>query len=160
MAALSDPEPRRAIEGMFKGIVGRIRDPQYPRGCLLTNTSLECPSAGDKIGRSITEFLGQQESAIYQVVRRAQLAGVLDPQEDAQALARFFLGVAQGLNVVNKAAPDPAILDDIIEVAMRVWDESENKITLHDHRSCEGPGSERRGAKASVSAAIKTPRKA
>ena len=60
---------------MFEVIVGRIRDPQYPRGCLFTNTSLECPSAGDKIGRSIAEFLGQQEAAIYQVVRRAQFDG-------------------------------------------------------------------------------------
>jgi TetR/AcrR family transcriptional repressor of nem operon len=160
MMTLADPEPRRAIKGMFEAIVGRIRDPQYPRGCLFTNTSLECPSAGDKIGRSIAEFLGQQEAAIYQVVRRAQIDDILDQHEDAQALARFFLGVAQGLNVVNKAAPDPAILDDIIEVAMRVWDTSANRITLHEHRSCEGSGPERRAAKVSAGASLKTPRKA
>ena len=66
--------------------------------------------------------MGQQESAIYQVLRRAQTEGALDPKQDARALARFFVGVAQGLNVVNKAAPDPAMLKDMVKVAMRIWD--------------------------------------
>jgi TetR/AcrR family transcriptional repressor of nem operon len=155
MEALSHPNPRQAIQGMFELIIGRIRDPQYPRGCLFTNTSLECPSAGDAIGRSVAEILGQQEAAIYQVLRRAQIEGELDPHEDAQALARFFLGVAQGLNVVNKASPDPSILDDIMAVAMRVWDEGAKAITLSEHRSCEGQSPQRRPAKVSASAPSK-----
>jgi TetR/AcrR family transcriptional regulator, transcriptional repressor for nem operon len=122
MAKLDDPDPRRAIEGMFESILRRNSDPAWPRGCLDTNTSLECPGAGDDIGRKIAELLGQQESAIYQVLRRAQTEGALDPKQDARALARFFVGVAQGLNVVNKAAPDPAMLKDMVKVAMRVWD--------------------------------------
>jgi hypothetical protein len=40
------------------------------------------------------------------------------------ALARFFLGVAQGLNVVNKAVADPEMLRDIARTAMKVWDEA------------------------------------
>jgi TetR/AcrR family transcriptional repressor of nem operon len=123
MQELSDPDPRRAIQGMFESIIRRTSDPAFPRGCLDTNTSLECPGAGDVIARKIAERLGQQESAIYQVLRRAQQEGALDPKQDPRALARFFLGVAQGLNVVNKAAPDPAMLKDMVKVAMRVWEE-------------------------------------
>jgi TetR/AcrR family transcriptional regulator, transcriptional repressor for nem operon len=123
MAELDGPDPRRAIEGMFESIIRRTSDPAFPRGCLDTNTSLECPGAGDVIARKIAARLGQQESAIYQVLRRAQHEGALDPKQDARALARFFLGVAQGLNVVNKAAPDPAMLKDMVKVAMRVWED-------------------------------------
>lgn len=122
MAELKDPDPRRAIEKMFESIIRRTSDPSWPRGCLNTNTSLECPGAGDDIGRKIAELLGQQESAIYEVLRRAQTEGELDPKQDARALARFFVGVAQGLNVVNKAVPDPAMLKDMVKVAMRIWD--------------------------------------
>jgi TetR/AcrR family transcriptional regulator, transcriptional repressor for nem operon len=122
MAELNNPDPRRAIEAMFESIIRRTSDPTWPRGCLNTNTSLECPGAGDDIGRKIAERLGQQESAIYQVLRRAQSEGALDPKQDARALARFFVGVAQGLNVVNKTAPDPAMLKDMVKIAMRVWD--------------------------------------
>jgi TetR/AcrR family transcriptional repressor of nem operon len=124
MAELEDPDPRRAIERMFESIIRRTSDPSWPRGCLNTNTSLECPNSGDQISRKIAERLGQQESAIYRVLRRAQAKGVLDPAQDARALARFFMGVAQALNVVNKAVADPAILRDMMKVAMSVWDGS------------------------------------
>lgn len=124
MAELEGTDPRRAIERMFESIIRRTSDPRWPRGCLNTNTSLECPNSGDQISRKIAERFGQQESAIYRVLRRAQAEGVLDPVQDARALARFFMGVAQALNVVNKALADPAILRDMMKVAMSLWDGS------------------------------------
>ena len=75
MAELSDPDPRRAIERMLDSIIRRTSDPRFPRGCLNTNTSLECPAVGDEISRKIAEGFGQQESAIYGVLRRAQAEG-------------------------------------------------------------------------------------
>jgi TetR/AcrR family transcriptional repressor of nem operon len=121
MADLSDPDPRRAIERMFDSIVRRVSDPNYPRGCFITNTSLECPTCGDEIARKVAEALGQQESAIYRALRRAQTEGMLASSLDARALARFFLGVAQGINVLNKAVADPDVLKDMVRVAMSVW---------------------------------------
>jgi TetR/AcrR family transcriptional repressor of nem operon len=66
MAQLDDPDPRRAIQRMFESIIQRTSDPRFPRGCLNTNTSLECPS-GDEITRKIAGGFGRQESAIYRV---------------------------------------------------------------------------------------------
>jgi TetR/AcrR family transcriptional regulator, transcriptional repressor for nem operon len=120
---LADPDPRRAIQRMFDSIIRRTSDPRFPRGCLITNSALECPASGDAISRKITQGIGQQESAIYRVLRRAQDEGFLAVTRDARALARFFLGVAQGLNVMNKAVPDPEMLKDIARIAMKVWDE-------------------------------------
>ncbi len=119
---LDDPEPRRAIERMFDSIIRRNSDSQFPRGCLNTNTSLECPGSGDKITRKIAAGFGRQESAIYRVLRRAQTEGLLDSKLDARALARFFMAIAQGLNIVNKAVAEPGVLQDIARVAMTVWD--------------------------------------
>src|SRR5512146_3133160 len=123
MVDLSDPDPRRAIERMFDSIIRRNSEPRFPRGCLITNTALECPFSGDLIARKIADAIRQQESGIYRVLRRAQAEGSLAAMLDARALARFFLGVAQGLNVVNKAVADPEMLKDIAITAMRVWDE-------------------------------------
>jgi len=122
MAELADPDPRQAIERMFAAILRRARDPTQPRGCLITNTALECPQSGDDISRTIAAWVGQQESALYQVLLRAQATGALPRTQDCRALARFFVGVAQGLNVVHKAIADPAVLQDMIRVAMQVWD--------------------------------------
>jgi len=122
IAELAEPDPRRAIERMFAALIRRTRDPSRPRGCLVTNTALECPGSGDDISRTIAERLGQLESAIYHMLHRAQAEGTLDRAHDCRALARFFVGVAQGINVVSKAMADPATLQDMVTVAMRVWD--------------------------------------
>ena len=121
MAELSDPDPRRAVERMLDSIVRRTSDLRFPRGCLATNTSLECPATGDEVTRKIAAGFGEQESAIYRVLHQAQIAGVLESHLDLRAMARFFLAVAQGMNVVNKALPNPEILRDISRVAMSVW---------------------------------------
>src|ERR1700758_1797904 len=121
-AELSDPDPRHAIERMFDALIRRASNPKFPRGCLFTNTSLECPTCGDEIARKIAENMGQQETAIYQVLRKAQTDGTLSQTQDARALARFFLGVAWGINAVNKSVADPGVFRDIVRVAMSVWD--------------------------------------
>src|ERR1700752_101086 len=107
---------------MFAAILRRTSDPTKPRGCLITNTALECPRSGDDISRTIAAWVGQQESAFYQVLLCAQKTGALPHAHDCRALARFVVGVAQGLNVVHKAMADPAVLQDMVRVAMLVWD--------------------------------------
>lgn len=121
MAELDDPDPHRAIERMFDSIIRRTSDPRFPRGCLNTNTSLGCLSTGDEITRKIAEGFGRQESALYRVLRRAQAEGLLRSAVEARALARFFMAVAQGLNVINKTVADPGVLQDIARIAMTVW---------------------------------------
>jgi hypothetical protein len=65
--------------------------------------------------------MGQQETAIYQVLRKAQADGTLSQTQDARALARFFLGVAWGINAVNKSVADPGVFRDMVRVAMTAW---------------------------------------
>src|ERR1700726_3852467 len=120
-AELSDPDARHAIERMFDALIRRASNPKFPRGCLFTNTSLECPNCGDEIARKIAENMGQQETAIYQVLRKAQADGTLSQTQDARALARFFLGVAWGINAVNKSVADPGVFRDMVRVAMTAW---------------------------------------
>ena len=48
-------------------------------GCLL-----ECPVSGDETTRKIAGGLGQQEFAIYDVLRRAQSEGSFDSSVDAR----------------------------------------------------------------------------
>jgi TetR/AcrR family transcriptional regulator, transcriptional repressor for nem operon len=137
-AELSDPDARHAIERMFDALIRRASNPKFPRGCLFTNTSLECPTCGDEIARKIAENMGQQETAIYQVLRKAQADGTLSQKQDARALARFFLGVAWGINAVNKSVADPGVLRDMVRVAMTAWDTpggancEDSRITMRD----------------------------
>ena len=90
LAELADPDPRQAIEWMFVAILHRTSDPTQPPGCLITNTALECPGSGDEINRTIATWMSHQESAVYQVLLRAQATGDLPQTQDCRALARFF----------------------------------------------------------------------
>jgi TetR/AcrR family transcriptional repressor of nem operon len=149
MEELSDPDRRRAIERMFDALIRRTSDPRFPRGCFITNTSLECPTCGDEIARKIAERLGQQETAIYRVLRKAQAEGALNPARDARALARFFLGVAWGINAVNRTEADPEVLRDMVRAAMSVWDtagaaEFNARKMNERRRSDDGRGSTRK----------------
>lgn len=118
---LSNPDPYRAIEGFLDVVVEQMSEPNRPRGCLHTNTSIEFPSTPDAVLRIIAERTSAIESAIHAVLRRAQAQGTLDPTANARALARFYLGVAKGLGVLHKVFGDPAMLRDIVKVAMSKW---------------------------------------
>jgi len=123
-AFLSDPNPYCALERLLNAIVERMSDPTYPPGCLYTNTLIECSARDEVIRRKSTAVLGSLESAIYQVLHRAQIEGMLDPRQDIRALARFFVGITQALAVLSKAFADPSVLKNVVKVAMSVWDTS------------------------------------
>ena len=118
---LSNPDAYEAIEGFLNTVVAQMSEPSRPRGCLHTNTSLEFPNAPDEVLRVIGERTAGIEGAIYTVLRRAQAEGMLDPQADARALARFYLGIAKGIGVLHKVFGDASPLRDIVRIAMSKW---------------------------------------
>jgi TetR/AcrR family transcriptional regulator, transcriptional repressor for nem operon len=111
MAELSDPDPRRALDRMFDSIIRRTSDPRFPRGCLNTNTSLECPASGDEITRKIAEGFGRQESAIYRVLRRAQVRGRLDSSLDCKSIGAFLHGSGPRIERGEQSFTRPGYLD-------------------------------------------------
>jgi TetR/AcrR family transcriptional repressor of nem operon len=115
-----------------------MSEPSRPRGCLHTNASLEFPNAPDEIMRIIAERTAGIESAIYLVLWRAQNAGVLDRAADARALARFYLGVAKGITVLNKVTGDAPALSDIVKIAMSKWPRPQVSHTRARKRRARG----------------------
>jgi TetR/AcrR family transcriptional regulator, transcriptional repressor for nem operon len=130
ISALADTDPQRAIAGMFDSIIERISNPRFPRGCFITNTSLECPASGDAIARKINECMARQQTAIYRTLRKSQLEGRIGPEADVKALACFFMGVAQGINVVHKATADLEALKDIVKIALSVLQKSQQRTPV------------------------------
>lgn len=118
---LSNPDPYRAVEGFLNVLVDQMAQRNRPRGCLHTNTSIEFPSAPDAALRIVAERTGAIEGAIYAVLRRAKVRGMLDPRADARVLARFYLSVAKGLGVLHKVFGDADALRDVVKIAMSKW---------------------------------------
>ncbi|MDJ0691914.1 MAG: TetR/AcrR family transcriptional regulator [Xenococcaceae cyanobacterium MO_188.B32] len=125
---LNHPDPYQAIEGMFEITIERMSNPKYPRGCLNTNTSVGNSIQSEMIERKIAERLGSLESAIYQVLRKAQAEQKLSPEKDIRAIARFLVGVSQGMAVLNKTFADPSVIQDVAKVALSILEEKDKKM--------------------------------
>jgi TetR/AcrR family transcriptional regulator, transcriptional repressor for nem operon len=122
IAELNDPDPRRAIERLFESILRRKNTQKLPLGCLMTNTLLECRrSGGDRVTRTIKQSLSELELAIYAVLCRAKAEGLLTAACDAKALAHFYFGVVQALNVMSKADINPEVRRNTVKIALDAW---------------------------------------
>ena len=62
--------------------------------------------------------LARVEEAFYKALVRARDAGELGERHNLRALARFLMTCAQGLNVVGKVRPEPALLRQVADVAL------------------------------------------
>lgn len=123
---LTRGSPRGGIKRMLDSIIRRNCDGRSPAGCLLTNSAIECKRIGGAINSRVERELKAQETAIFETLRRASAMNLLGPKNGPRALARFFLGVAQGLNVVSRAGATPSMLKSIATTAMSVWPSTPN----------------------------------
>ena len=107
-----------AIRALLEGIAAAPAVHPDRRGCLIVNAAMERVPADAATSAVVAAQLGSFEEALAGALRRGQDRGELDRGQDATALARFLVTVVQGMRVVGKAGADPAVLGDVVEVAL------------------------------------------
>jgi TetR/AcrR family transcriptional repressor of nem operon len=123
IAPLLRPDASRPeIEAALANLVRHARSAEGRRGCLINNTLGEVAPHDPVIFAAVRAVLEQLEAILLAVVTRGQRKGEITRREPARALARFFATTFGGLNLVAKARPDKATLDDIVRVPLRVLD--------------------------------------
>lgn len=121
LASLSDQDVGEGIRRMLDAIIARMDNPENPRGCLLTNTSLAHGSHSPRIDADVLGRMESIEDLLHTAIARARDAGQIPADADPRQLARFYAAVVQSLGVMHKAQGDTAALHDIADVAMRAW---------------------------------------
>lgn len=121
MALTEIADPREAVATFLERTAEHLADERLPRGCLIANSILESPNGSERISRTVTSGIAGLEDAIYQVIQRGQREGRLEPGVDCRALARFYVGVAQGMALVAKVSADPSTIFDIARTSMAAW---------------------------------------
>jgi TetR/AcrR family transcriptional regulator, transcriptional repressor for nem operon len=115
LAGLAEPGPALpAVRAFLEGFLTQALTDR--RGCLVTNTAVECPDDGPSVKRveASWEYL---ESAIAAALTRARDQGELSADKDPRALARFLVTFAQGLKVMSKV-PDERRMRDAVAQAL------------------------------------------
>ena len=107
-----------AIAGFFGTIIAAATGPDRHLGCLITNTLTEVAPTDPEIAAKLQSSLQRIETAFAETIRRGQDMGEIAPGKDASALARFFVGIAQGLRVLARSGTAEPTLRDIVATAL------------------------------------------
>ena len=93
-----------------------------PSGCMVTlATGEECPGGSPDTARHAREgSLGKLRAGLL----RAVAAGELPQSTHIDRLARFYLGVVQGMAIQGRDGADLADLEDMARTAMAAWPET------------------------------------
>ena len=113
---------KAALRCYFKGMIAFAQGDGQRLGCLLTNAAVEIAPHDAEVAATLRASLGAVEDALFEAVRRGQAQGEIAVDKDARVLARFLLGVIQGLRVLMRARADETSLRDIVTVALAALD--------------------------------------
>jgi len=119
VAALDGTGPALdAVRAYLRDLARRYTDPQTPRGCLVTNTVLECPAPSEAICRAAAASISAGEAALYRTLERARRGAELPDDVDIRALSRVLLGIGQSMALISKLHADPAFVQDVLQGAL------------------------------------------
>ena len=118
--ALDDSNPRRAIERFLEAIVERMADSTTPRGCLSTYACIEWQDLPPRAAAKVSQAMQNLENYLYSVIEKGQQKGVIVPNLDARALARFFLATTRGMAALHKVTGDIEAVRDVARSALTV----------------------------------------
>jgi len=116
-----DVDTKSAISCLLQRTAEIHTDTALPRGCFIVNSTLECCGWSDTLEQKLAEHHALTEAAIYERLQKGQLEGEIAPDRDVHAMAQFYNGVMQGMAVLAKVQPNPIMIRNIAETAMRVW---------------------------------------
>lgn len=113
---------KQVIIDYFDELVERALDDQTRCGCFMTNAAVElCPHDTEATKRIKTN-LQRIENAFYRALQRAKAKGEIKSTKELKALAHYLTCLLQGLRVTAKVNPKREVLEDIVQVALSIFD--------------------------------------
>lgn len=115
----SETAPLAALRQFFQLIVDGAASDAECKGCLLANAAVERGPTDTETAQRAKAALAGLQQTFERVLKRAQEAGELAPERDAQALGRYFANAVYGLRVTARLGPPRAVLQDVVDQTLR-----------------------------------------
>lgn len=109
------------LEQMLRSAAARFAEPGKPPGCMMLTGSLRGGAEASGAIRAAARERGERLKDMAHWLRRAQLAGDLPQEIDADGLASFYIAVLQGMSVQAVDGADAPALLRIAECALACW---------------------------------------
>lgn len=118
---LSQPGPvLPAIRALVNSYAAAALEDADRKGCMVVNAAVELMSVDAVVGRRVQSSWDSLETALVSALTRAKAQGELAEGKDPRALARMLFVVMQGLRVIGRGQPEPALVRDAADQALAV----------------------------------------
>ncbi|MFF7294901.1 TetR family transcriptional regulator [Streptomyces sp. NPDC008265] len=114
VALAEEPTARAAVERVLREAAEVYTDPAHPRGCMVLSAAVNTTS--DEVTEALRERRAANLALFESRIRADVAAGVLPPDTDAPALARYAGAVLQGMSQQSR---DGATREELLAVAER-----------------------------------------
>ncbi|MFD7063841.1 TetR/AcrR family transcriptional regulator, partial [Streptomyces sp. NPDC059906] len=118
-ALAEEPSARAGIERMLREAAAEYTAPGRPHGCLVIHAAANCSTA--EVEESLRERRNANIAAIESRIGADVAEGVLPPDTDAAALARYTGAMIQGMSQQARDGASRAELEALAEIALAVW---------------------------------------
>jgi len=119
----SAPTVKDGFTRILLGLVAESRE-QHARGCLLLSANMERAVDDEEIATFLTDNQAEVESIFADTLRRGKRNGELGDEQDASALAKFFVVTVQGMRAMARLKSDRPALRQVARIALAVFDRS------------------------------------
>ncbi|QRK07369.1 TetR/AcrR family transcriptional regulator [Archangium violaceum] len=121
-ALAEEPTARAAIARVLRESAREFSSRKHPRGCLISTAVLTCAAENQPIAELVAGLRSGTLALFRDRIARGIAQGELPAGTDAEALARYFGAIIQGMSVQAQDGASEAELLALAEVAMRAWD--------------------------------------
>lgn len=106
------------LRDMLQSAAREAASSNSPKGCLIMNTATEFSGRDAVISGLVGEGTRQFAEVFQTAIERAQSAGEIDPDKNAEVLSRYIVTTMSGLKTMAKAGMPAAAIEDVAEVAL------------------------------------------
>jgi len=114
------PSVKAGFAKLLYGLAAETRE-EHQRGCLLLSANLQRDLEDAAVNNLLRDNQARVEAIFRSALLRAQKEGELSTNEDAAALARFFVATIQGMRAIARLNSDRNALEQIARVALGVF---------------------------------------
>ncbi len=123
LGVLQEPRSRKeAISRLFLKVATFLGEDATRRGCLLSNTTLECTQPDDAALQIAERHRKAMEKAFVTALAQAQATGEMSPrsQSETRVLAQTLVNTLQGLRLTSKTLHDVKTLRKIARASLAI----------------------------------------
>jgi TetR/AcrR family transcriptional repressor of nem operon len=117
------PTAKEGFTRILLGLVAESRE-QHARGCLLLSANMERAADDEEIATFLMDNQAEVESIFADALYRGKRTGELGDEQDAGALAKFFVVTVQGMRAMARLKSDRRALRQVARIALAVLDRS------------------------------------